>query len=703
MSKKWAFLVGIQKYEYLSPLSYAAADAQLLAGSLRTACGFDPDQITLVTDSSSNPGRMLTNREIIRRLAWYKGHVEPNDTFLFYFAGHGFMSREERSYLAGIDAEDNEHVAKTGAISLEDIKDALDDIPARQRIIICDCCRNRREVSRGSDDNPLTEKMAEAFDQLLDRGIRAKETTSQVSDFSSAVLLACKPGQRAYESHELKHGVFTYMLAEALEKPTVNKNNELDLDLIVASVRSGLKKWAAEKPHELMEPHFAEVGQVVLGVATPPEEAPPDPVRIERMALVNRHLLKKELLAARAALKKGPELNVSEQELLAEIQHAIEKQSPYCFRKGASATTLKEWLVYLQEHPDTAAEELQDDARIRKWLTEIQDRPDLAELAEKLRSPHDSQWLRLEDFAWRANILDPKVLDGLHHQAVKVQQGISETEKWVQTGNLHEASSSLGRVEKIDPNSKRVRDAREVIKQQTIPSRNSDTRWQEWIDQAVSLFQKGEIPQGIVWLQRADQMRSLPSEVLERLQSLSPIPQGLPGTKIVKGVEYVRLPAGIFVSEAKGLSPCCIGLSEFWISRSPISVENYRSVMGRLPMFAPEDNPNFAVPTKPIVMVSWDSAMSFCRQIGTILPSEAQWEYARRFALNWPKIGEWCRDVFVSQRSTTPAFNPVTTKMLGTGRTVRSNLPEERYDRIWRLRESIAENVGFRCVLPEQL
>jgi formylglycine-generating enzyme required for sulfatase activity len=75
----------------------------------------------------------------------------------------------------------------------------------------------------------------------------------------------------------------------------------------------------------------------------------------------------------------------------------------------------------------------------------------------------------------------------------------------------------------------------------------------------------------------------------------------------------------------------------FWMAETETTQELYESVIGTNPA-------KFSGPTKPVEMVSWDDAMTFCkrltlqeRRMGRLsaaevyrLPTEAEWEYACR-------------------------------------------------------------------------
>ena len=143
--EKWALLIGIDIYDSktISPLRYCVADVSAFKTALADPAigGFDPDRVFLMTDRNTGEFALqipmsCTSWGQLAKL------IKPEDTFVFYFSGHG-MTREGESFLLSVNADARSHsTLKKSAIPFADIKRILSSIQAHQTLFILDACRS---------------------------------------------------------------------------------------------------------------------------------------------------------------------------------------------------------------------------------------------------------------------------------------------------------------------------------------------------------------------------------------------------------------------------------------------------------------------------------------------------------------------------------------------------------------------------------
>ncbi len=140
-AKRVALVIGNDAYDQLTTLEKAAADAKGYAALARTK-GFDE-----VIERTN-----LTRQEMDIAIAEFLQAIEPGDTALFVYSGHGW-SDGSQNYLVGVDAPETAQEALLARISIplqNGVNGILDEVARRGaslKVAIVDACRDNPFLS----------------------------------------------------------------------------------------------------------------------------------------------------------------------------------------------------------------------------------------------------------------------------------------------------------------------------------------------------------------------------------------------------------------------------------------------------------------------------------------------------------------------------------------------------------------------------
>ncbi|MEM8898967.1 MAG: caspase family protein, partial [Bacteroidota bacterium] len=129
--KSHAFIIGINAYKHVSPLSTAVNDAEALAKKLAEDHGYEVHPPLL--DASKKDMMRLFEKDFPEK-------VGENDRVLFYFAGHGIALNSDddpKGYLVPADAKPGD---RDSLISMELLHKSCAKLPCQHGILILDCC-----------------------------------------------------------------------------------------------------------------------------------------------------------------------------------------------------------------------------------------------------------------------------------------------------------------------------------------------------------------------------------------------------------------------------------------------------------------------------------------------------------------------------------------------------------------------------------
>ncbi|MBY0376322.1 MAG: caspase family protein [Bryobacteraceae bacterium] len=246
--QKRALVVGNSAYPKW-PLKNASNDASDMAIALREV-GFDTEVVLNAP--------LKTLEQAVDR---FVAKLGPNDTALFFFAGHGIQLANE-NYLVPIDFDAKDEAdAKYVAYSASRIHDRMDASGATLNIVILDACRN----------NPFGSG----------RSFGGGGLAAMNSGKGSFIAFATAPGKTASDNPQGRNGLFTASLLATL------RQQGLSLDQVFNRVRQQV--YESSRQQQLPWTSSSVIGDFffrgsgpVAAVAVPPpvepEPAPSAPV-----------------------------------------------------------------------------------------------------------------------------------------------------------------------------------------------------------------------------------------------------------------------------------------------------------------------------------------------------------------------------------------------------------------------------------------
>jgi len=236
---RWAVVVGINEYmKEVTPLHCAVNDAREFSRALVDKAGFDESRVFVLTSESRQGNRMPDRSNIIRWISYIKSNAAPDDTFVFFFSGHG-MDRDRESYLLTCEADpcSNETLA-ISALAVSDLRRILKDMPVSRILLFIDACRDDPYAGKGGGDNVMTDMQSRNL--VVTEGRASRRGGSECS--FALTFFSCGVGQRSYEWNEKGMGFFSYHLQKGLQGGAADRSGNVTL----ASLRSYVAKAVPE-------------------------------------------------------------------------------------------------------------------------------------------------------------------------------------------------------------------------------------------------------------------------------------------------------------------------------------------------------------------------------------------------------------------------------------------------------------------------
>ncbi len=192
---------------------------------------FDTD---LIIDTLFNDNVTLEN---VKALKEKLRHTGVNDKVIIAYSGHGMLSKEYDYYLSTYNVNFNK--PEENGLPYEELESLLDSIPARKKLLLIDACHSG-EVDKedlitlnASSDSLIKGFKPVAYKNEGHLGLKNSFELMQslfvnVGKSTGATIISAAAGtQFALERNDLKNGVFTYAILEAMHKYSTLKISEL--------------------------------------------------------------------------------------------------------------------------------------------------------------------------------------------------------------------------------------------------------------------------------------------------------------------------------------------------------------------------------------------------------------------------------------------------------------------------------------------
>jgi len=198
--QSWAVIIGINDYEHWPKLRYAVNDANGIEDALTSKFGFKKENVRKLLNGDATRQRIM---QVLGDELTDGNKVQREDRVFFFFAGHGatrtFEDGRQVGFIVPVDADEQNYVST--AISMTQIREASDLIPAKHVYFVMDSCYSGLALSRGSG---MFAKDKSYLDEVTRRAARQ-------------ILTAGGADQQVADDGPNGHSVFTWALLQGLD------------------------------------------------------------------------------------------------------------------------------------------------------------------------------------------------------------------------------------------------------------------------------------------------------------------------------------------------------------------------------------------------------------------------------------------------------------------------------------------------------
>jgi hypothetical protein len=225
--KRWAIVVGVNSYtdRSIRSLSKSRNDAKEMGRIFSEKGEFE--KVFVMTDNLSAQDNLYPSKvNIEAKLETILHHLNPEDTILFFFSGHGTSDKAGNGYLLTPDT--NSEKIPTTAVSVNYITQQFHKKGIQKTLLILDACRDVVTTSKGAGSDMFN---SERFNN------------AEVA----ATFFSTKSGFFSYEDPDSEFGVFTKYLSKGMQGDADKDNdNVISFTELEEYVQNGVTDWSLQ-------------------------------------------------------------------------------------------------------------------------------------------------------------------------------------------------------------------------------------------------------------------------------------------------------------------------------------------------------------------------------------------------------------------------------------------------------------------------
>ena len=250
----WAVVIGINNYQNVRHLKYATKDAKAFYNYLVKTLRIPEENVSLLLNSQAH---LYKIRSVLG--THLKRNAGKDDMVMIFFAGHGATEEDSMSpdgdglekYILPYDADLKNLYAS--ALPMSEISKIFSRIYSERLIFIADACYSGASGGRTIGINGKRANISDAF---IDRISSGK---------GRVIITASGANEVSVEHDELKHGVFTYYMLEALKgKADMDKDGIITVDEVYNYVSINVPLATGQSQHPVKK--GAVEGQLIMGI-----------------------------------------------------------------------------------------------------------------------------------------------------------------------------------------------------------------------------------------------------------------------------------------------------------------------------------------------------------------------------------------------------------------------------------------------------